>query len=231
MLPFTRTVGWLAAIALCFTICTVQALAQPAEKAEESAAEAVQTAETAGHDAAHEAAETEAAGDPNPLAFRTDLALWTFFVFLILFGLLSYFAWPQLATALDERERRITDNIAAAEAQNAEAKRLFAEHEAKLAAAAGEVRALLEEARRDADHTRRSIEADGHKAAQDELARALREIQRARDAAVQDLAVSSANVAIDLARKVVREQLTPDQQSQIVRDALAKLTTATPSKN
>ena len=114
---------------------------------------------------------------------------------------LSIFAWPQIAAALDERERKITDNIAAAEARLEDAKRLLAEHEAKLAAAAGEVRALLEEARRDAEHTRRSIEAEGHKAAKDELDRAVREIDRARDAAIQDLAVASANVAIDLARK------------------------------
>jgi F-type H+-transporting ATPase subunit b len=89
-------------------------------------------------EAAHEAAD-EAAGDPNPLAFRTDLALWTLFVFLILFGLLSYFAWPQIAAALDERERKIADNIAAAEARLADAQKVIAEHEAKLAAAAGEV--------------------------------------------------------------------------------------------
>jgi F-type H+-transporting ATPase subunit b len=191
-------------------------------------------AQAAAKEAAHEAEEAEhgaPAGDPNPLAFRTDLALWTFVVFMVLFGLLSYFAWPQIAAALDERERKITDNIAAAQAQHDEAKRLLAEHEAKLAAAAGEVRELLEEARRDADHTRRRIEADGHKAAQDELARAVREIERSRDAAIQDLAVASANVAIDLARKVVRDQLTPEQQSQIVREALSKLTAASPSEN
>jgi F-type H+-transporting ATPase subunit b len=170
-------------------------------------------------------------GDPNPLAFRTDLAIWTFVVFVVLFGLLSYFAWPQISAALDERERKIADHIAAAEARHEDAKRLLAEHEAKLAAAAGEVRELLEEARRDAEHTRKSIAAKGHQDAQDELARALREISRAKDAAVQDLAVASANVAIDLARKVVRDRITPDQQNEIVREALAKLAATGPSQN
>jgi F0F1-type ATP synthase membrane subunit b/b' len=60
--------------------------------------------------------------------------------------------------------------------------------------------------------------------------RALREISRARDAAVQDLAVSSANVAIDLAKKVIREQLTPEKNNQIIREAVAKLA-AESSKN
>jgi F-type H+-transporting ATPase subunit b len=147
------------------------------------------------------------------------------------FSDLSYFAWPQIAAALDERERRIADNIGAAEARLEEAKRIVAEHEAKLAAAAGEVRALLEEANRDAEHTRKSIEDKGRQAAKDELDRALREIDRAKDGAIESLASASANVAIDLARKVIREKLTKDEQSQIVRDALGKLSAATPSKN
>ena len=53
--------------------------------------------------------------------------------------------------------------------------------------------------------------------------RALREIKRARDAAVKDLAVSSANTAIDLAKKVIREGLTPEKNNQIIREAVAKL--------
>ena len=53
-------------------------------------------------------------------------------VFLLLFGILSVFAWPQIAAAVDERERRIADTIKAAEQKHEEAKRLFAEHEAKL---------------------------------------------------------------------------------------------------
>ena len=171
------------------------------------------------------------AAKPNPLGLDLDLAVWTLVVFILLFLVLKKFAWPQIVEALEERERKIADNIAAAEARHEDAKRLLAEHEAKLAAAAGEVRELLEEARRDAEHTRQSIADKGHQDAQDELARALREIDRAKNAAVQELAIASANVAIDLARKVVRDQLTPEQQSQIVREALGKMAAAAPSKN
>jgi F-type H+-transporting ATPase subunit b len=181
--------------------------------------------------AAHAAAHEEAAGKPNPLAVDPDLAIWTAVIFVLLFLVLRTFAWPQITAALEERERKIADNIASAEARHEDAKRLLAEHEAKLAAAAGEVRAMLEEARRDADHTRRQIEADGHKAAKDELDRAVREIGRARDAAIQNLAVASANVAIDLARGVVRDEISADRQKQIVREALSKLGAATPSTN
>jgi F-type H+-transporting ATPase subunit b len=182
-------------------------------------------------EAAEAAHEGEEGGDPNPLAVDPDLAIWTGLVFLLLFGILSIFAWPQIAAAVDERERRIADNIKAAMDKHEEAKRLFAQHEAKLAAAAGEVRELLEEARRDAEHTKVSIVAEARKAAEDERARALRDIERAKEGAIHELAVTSANVAIDLARKVVREQLTPDQQNKLVREALGKLTSTAASNN
>jgi F-type H+-transporting ATPase subunit b len=189
-----------------------------------SAAESDAKLKTTMHDAAVEAEHSEhESGDPNPLAFSTDLALWTLVVFVVLFLVLKKFAWPQITEALEERERKIAATIADANAKLEDAKKLYAEHEAKLTATAGEVRALLDEARRDAEVTKKGIEAEGQKAAKEELDRALREIHRARDAAVQDLAVSSANVAIDLAQKIIREKLTPETNNQIVREAIAKL--------
>ena len=196
-----------------------------------SAARAAEPTAKAEAETAHTAAAGEHEPDRNPMAADPDLAVFSFVIFLLLVAVLGKFAWPSITAALDERERKIADNIAAAAARHEDAKRLLAEHEAKLAAAAGEVREMLEEARRDADHTRKSIEAKGHQAAQDELARALREIERAKDGALQEMAEKSVNVAIDLAGKMIRAKLTSDEQSQIVRDALSKLSAATPSKN
>lgn len=216
-----RFVSWRAILAFAVAI----AVCQP------GFAQDVATGKAAVREAAHEAEAAEhESGGPNPLAFSPDLAIWTLVVFILLFLVLKKFAWPQITEALVERERKIADTIAAADARLADAKRLLAEHEAKLGAAAGEVRALLDEARRDAETTRKSIEAEGQKAAKLELDRAVREIERAKDAAVSDLAVKSANLAIDLAQKIIREQLTPDTNDRIIREAVAKLN-AEPSKN
>jgi F-type H+-transporting ATPase subunit b len=168
---------------------------------------------------------------PNPMVFNPDLAVFSALVFLLLVVFLGKYAWPTIAAALDERERSIADNIAAAEAKHEEAKRLLAAHEAKLAAAAGEVRELLEEARRHAEQTKSRIVADAKQAAKDESARAIREVELAKDAAMQELAVSSANLAIDLAGKVVHEQLSKDKHNQLVREALGKLAATEPSQN
>lgn len=200
------------------------------------AAASAARAQATGHDAAagathSEAGESAAESGPNPLAFDPDLAIFSMIIFLLLVAILGWFAWPTIVAALDERERRIADNIAAAAAKLEEAKRILAEHEAKLAATAGEVRAMLEEARRDAEVTKGKIVAEARQAAGDERNRAVREIELAKNAAMQDLAVTSANLAIDLARKVVSDQLTPDHQARIVKEALSKLAVTSPSKN
>jgi F-type H+-transporting ATPase subunit b len=185
-------------------------------------------AQTAGSE---QAAAAEHDSGPKPLTFDPDLAVFTAIIFVLLVGILGYFAWPTIAKALDERERKIADNIASAAAKHEEAKRLLAEHAAKLAATAGEIRAMLEEARREAEVAKGQIVAEAKHAAQDEANRAKRDIDQAKNAALQELAVTSANLAVDLARKVVQEQITPDRQARLVQEALGKLASASPSKN
>ncbi len=177
--------------------------------------------------------EEEGGGGPNPLAVDPDLAIWTLVVFAILFAILAKFAWPQIAAAVDERERKIAATIAAAEEKLDEAKRVLAEHEAKLAATAGEIKEMIDEARRDAEMTKRRIEEDGRKAAAAEIERGKVEIGRARDAAVQELAIRAAKAVVELGERVVRDQLqiSPEHQQRIVRDALDKLSDAAASRN
>ncbi len=229
----TKHASWCAPALLAVAVWFVGAAAaigeEKAEKQDQHPAAAESHASPA--EAEHGAGAEHGSGNPNPLTVDPDLAIWTAVVFVVLFFVLRTFAWPQISAALEERERKIADNIAAAQARHEDAKKLLSDHEAKLAAAAGEVRAMLDEARRDAEVTRKRIEEDGHKAAKDELDRTLREIGRARDAAVQELAIASANVAVDLARGVVRDEISAERQKQIVREAVSKLGVATPSKN
>ena len=169
-------------------------------------------------------------GEPSPLMIGPDLALFTGIIFLVLLGVLGKFAWGPIRDALEAREKAIADNIAAAEARNDEAKRLLAEYDKRLAGAADRVRELLEEARRDAEHTKGEIVAEAKKAAQAEHERAMRDVRNATDAALKELAETSANLAVGLAGRIVQKQLTPDDPPQLIREAMSK-PPAEPSRN
>jgi F-type H+-transporting ATPase subunit b len=154
-----------------------------------------------------------------------------FAVFMLLLVILGSLAWPKISAALLEREKRIEDNIAAAEAKHEEAKRLLAQYEARLATAAAEVRALLEEARRDAEGTKEQIVAEARAAAQAERDRAVRDIDLAADHAMKDIAETSAKLAVELAGKVIRETINPAKQQELVRSALEKLKASAVTNN
>lgn len=174
---------------------------------------------------------TDKAAFESPAEFRSDLAIWSFAVFLLLLGLLSAFAWKPICQALDKREQGIADMIAATQAANEDARRLLASYERRLAEASDEVRGMLEEARRDADVTRQSIVAEARKAAEEEKNRARHEIGLARDDALSQIAEKAGELAVEVAGKFLKEKLGRDDQARLVRDSVASLGSARPSVN
>lgn len=165
--------------------------------------------------------------EPNPLTFDPDLAVWTGIVFLVLLTVLGKFAWGPVVAALDQRERQIADDIASAANKHEEAKELFADHEQKLAGAADEVREMLEEARRDAEHTKSEILAEAKAAAQAEHDRAMRDVQNAKDAALKEIGEFGANFAVQLAGKIVEKELTAEDHTRLIRESISNF----PSRN
>lgn len=180
------------------------------------------------HDLTHAYADVEMS---SPAEFVPDLAIFTFIVFLLLVAILLKFAWGPIAAALEQREKNIAGHIAAAETKHEQAKQLLADYEQKLAHAADQVRELLEEARRDAEHTKSEILAEAKAAAQAEHDRAMRDVRNATDAALKQLAETSANLAVDLAGRIVKQRISPEEQAGLIRETLAKLPNGAPSAN
>ena len=179
-----------------------------------------------------EAADSEGQdGGINPLVFQEDLALWTGVVFLLLVAVLWKFAWGPIADGLDKREKRIADEIASAEKINVEARALLAEYHEKLAASQGEVRQMLEAARRDAAQLGHEIVDKAREEAQVEHQRALGEIEMATAGALKELAERSAGLAVELAGKIVDSRLDPAAHSRLIEKAVADFTRSKPGNN
>ena len=78
-------------------------------------------------------------------------------VFLVLLAVLWKFAWKPIAEGLDKREKQIADQIAESERNNRDARQLLADYQEKLAASQGEVRGILDQARRDGEKLSREM--------------------------------------------------------------------------
>jgi len=171
------------------------------------------------------------AGPPQPLSVDPDLAIWTWAVFLLLLLVLAKFAWKPIVAALDERENNIAKNIEDAARQNEDARQLLAEYDRRLAAAQDQVRAILDDARRSAEQSQQEILAKGRAEAEAEMNRAKREIETATSVALKELAERSTDLAIELAGKIVRKELSAKDHAQMIQEAVGRFPDAGPSRN
>lgn len=163
----------------------------------------------------------EESGAKGPLDWKADLALWSFIVFVILFGVLYKAAWGPLAEGLSKREKHIADQIAQAGAAHQQAKDLLAGYEQKLADSAQEVRAILDKARHDAEEAAREREAKAEADAKARMERAEKDIAAATSAAAKELADRSAALAVQLAGKIVRAKLNAKDHAQLIEQAVS----------
>ncbi|MCH2184091.1 MAG: F0F1 ATP synthase subunit B [Mariniblastus sp.] len=212
-----------ALLALCLGICT-SGMAED-ESGDHSAAAATShggdSHEGDGHgDGAHEA-------NTNPLSVDPDLALFTALVFVLLLLVLWKMAWGPIMAGLAAREEGIASNIDQAQQDAEAAAEKLREYEEQLTAAADEVKSIVAEARRDAEVTRDKIVAEAQATAQRERERSIADIEVAKNLALDEVAKTGADLAVDLAGKIVHDELDRGKHAQLISDALSKL----PSNN
>ncbi len=173
------------------------------------------------------ASESAPAGevDMNPFslsAWKTDLALWTAVVFLCLLLILTKFAWGPLAAALDKRERNIADQIAQAEAANQKAQgdpgRLRAQAGRRARAGPRHPRSGPPR-RRESSATKCSTRR--RRMPRPNIPRAVKQIDAATAAAIEELAGRSATLAVELAGKIVHAKLNPADHARLIEQAVA----------
>jgi F-type H+-transporting ATPase subunit b len=162
-------------------------------------------------------------GVPSMSAEReeVDLAIWSLITFVVFLFVLKKFAWGPLIAGLDKREAGVLDNIAAAEAARIKAEKMLAEHAAKLEKVQDEVREIIAEARRDAEHTKNEIVATAQKEAEATRVRAVQDIERARDQALDDLFDHMGRCVREATETVIGRALTGADNDRLIEEALS----------
>ena len=154
---------------------------------------------------------------------RYDLGIYTLIVFGALVFILGRYAWGPMMNGLDKREanlRKVHDD--AAQARD-EAGRSLAEIQARLTKANDEIRAMLDEARRDAQVVKEQLKAEAAVESQAERDRMRREIETARDQALQDIYQQAVQLAAIVSTKAIKRELTPADHDRLIEESLADL--------
>ena len=150
------------------------------------------------------------------------LIFWMALSFLILMFILGKFAFPIIMKSLKEREDSITNALSAAEKAKKEMAALQADNEKLLVQARAERNLMLKEAR----DTKDAIVSEAKNKAQAEankiLATTRETINNEKNAAITELKNQVAAMSIEIAEKILRQELSNDEKQKTLMDNLMK---------
>ena len=142
------------------------------------------------------------------------LFMWTLVAFLAVFFILRKFAWGPILKSLNERETGIAESIAAADRVRKEMAQMQNENEKLMMQAREERSAMLKEAKETRDRVVNEAKDAAKVEANKIIADAQQQIQQQKMAALTEVKNEIGNLAVEVAEKILRKQLsTADAQS------------------
>lgn len=181
------------------------------------ASEAAAQAEAAPHDA-HASHDTSV-----PLKWYNDTVIWTVVTFVLFLVILKTAAWGPLVDGLNKREAKYQKLVVDARHDRDAAIKMLAEYDQKLKTAHAKVDEIIAEARRDADTTKADIIATAQREAELTRHRALDEIARAKDQAINELFAHVRANVVAATERVLARTLNDSDHQRLVDEALAEV--------
>jgi F-type H+-transporting ATPase subunit b len=157
------------------------------------------------------------------LQFEPGLMVWTIIIFLLLVVLLRKVAWKPIVGALDERTRHIKDSLEKAEAAQRAAENARAEYEAMIAKASKEAQEIIARSRKAAETTRDEIVAKAQSESELLRQRTIKEIDLARQKALEEIKHTAAQLSVDIAGKIIGRSLAAQDHQDLIRQALREM--------
>jgi F-type H+-transporting ATPase subunit b len=153
--------------------------------------------------------------------FSVGLFFWQTLLFVALILLLKKFAWKPILDAVNEREQGIKDALDSAEKAKQEMANLQADNEKLLKEARAERDAMIKEARDIKNKMIIDAKEEAKGEADKMVAQAQAAIESEKKAAIADLKNQVASLSLEIAEKVVRENLSSDdKQQKLVKNLL-----------
>lgn len=143
--------------------------------------------------------------------------------FLLLIFLVKKFAWGNITSILDARAEKITNDIDEAEAARKKAEELAAKREAELAGSRQEATTILETAKETAEKNKAHILSEANQEALRLKEKAQLEILQNKEEAMNSIKGDVADLTVNLAGKLLSQQLDSEGHRQLIDRYLNEL--------
>ena len=158
-------------------------------------------------------------------------AVWVIIIFVVMLAILYPTAWKNVLNGLKAREERIRRDLADATAASQKAQETLREYNAQLAGAETRMRDMLAKATSDAEAIATGIRTRAQQEAEETKDRAMRDIDAAREQAVAQIYEQAATLSTSIAEKILRRNLNPDDQRDLVARSLEQVQTIGGARN
>ena len=143
--------------------------------------------------------------------------------FLLLIFLVKKFAWGNITSLLDARAEKITNDIDQAEAARKKAEELAAKREEELAGSRQEATTILETAKETAEKNKAHILSEANQEALRLKEKAQLEISQNKEEAMNSIKGDVADLTVNLAGKLLSQQLDSEGHRQLIDRYLNEL--------
>ena len=169
------------------------------------------------------AAEEEGGGGIDLLLPATSELIAGIIAFAVVFFFVWKWAWPAINRSLENRQQAIGGQLKEAEATKLEAKSLLDDYRAQMADAKAEAGRIVEEALAQAESVRSDLVAKAEAEASQIVGKAREDAANEKARAMQEARQEVADLSIDLAERVVGENLDRAAQQGLIERYLADL--------
>lgn len=146
--------------------------------------------------------------------------------FLIIWAVLAKLVWPQVLQMMEKRQEKIQFDLDAAERSKVEAAEQARAYDEKIVEAHREAEAIVAKAKKEAEEERSRILAKAQKEAVDIIAKAHGAVSSERHKAMIELSGSVVDLSVEIASKIIGNDLTEEQQRRLAEKYLAEVGTS-----
>ncbi len=151
------------------------------------------------------------------------MMIWSIINFLVLFFLLKRFLWKPVLSIIEAREKEIAAQLEQAENAREDAVKVKEDYERRLAEAQRRAEEIIARATRKAEDLANEIKEKAQAEAAEILERAEETIRREKEEALAELRDQVADLALEVASKVLGRAVTDADHERLARQFLAEV--------